>query len=122
METDREEVTQARSISGINFILSIWLIISPWILNYSSSAAKWNQVIFGIVVLILSAVRYLVPAQSWASWLNGLAGLWMIIAPFILSYSRSVSYWNEIIVGAVIAILAFWNVGVYTQRHHHAGA
>lgn len=117
MEGDNE-VSQSRGLSGINFILGIWLIISPYILSYTSSAARWDQTAFGIVILILSAIRYAAPSAAWSSWLNGLAGLWMIIAPWILSYNRTVAYWNEVIVGIVVALLAFWNVSTFTQPHH----
>jgi len=111
---DREDI---RSVAGINFILGIWLIISPWIFSYTSSGAKWNQFGFGIGVAVLAIIRYALPRTSWASWVNGLIGIWMIIAPFILSYNRAVAYWNEIIVGIVVAVLAFSNMRTYT---HHA--
>lgn len=110
---DREDV---KSVAGINFILGVWLIISPWIFSYTSGAAKWNQFAFGIAIAVLAIIRYAIPRTSWASWLNGLAGIWMIIAPFILSYDQTVAYWNEIIVGIVVAVLAFSNMRSYT--HH----
>jgi hypothetical protein len=47
-----------------------------------------------------------------ASGLNVLLGLWLIVASFILGYSEfNTAQWNEIIVGAVVLILAairFW--------------
>jgi len=39
--------------------------------------------------------------------LNILAGIWLIIAPFVLGYSNVVqAQWNDIVLGAVIAALA----------------
>lgn len=114
-----------RTLSGINFILGIWLIISPWIFSYSTSQARWMSFVFGIVVLILGAIRYIAPTQSWASALNGLVGLWLIVAPFVLSYAKTSSYWNEVIVGIIVAILAFSNAGTvvhHTGRHHGSPA
>ena len=116
-EHDYTDATEARSLAGINFILSIWLIISPWILTYFTGQAKWNQFATGIAIAVLALIRYAVPRASWASWLNGLAGIWMIIAPFILNYSRTAAFWNEIIVGIVVAVLAFANVQSYTRYH-----
>ncbi len=115
---ERERRLHSRTLSGINFILGTWLIVSPYILGYTSSAAKWDQTIFGIVILILSATRYIAPRMEWASWLNSLAGLWMIIAPFLLNYSTSASYWNEVIVGVVVTIIALWNMNTGTSRYH----
>lgn len=114
----QEEYGETRSVAGINFILGIWLIISPWIFSYTSGSAKWNQLAFGIVVAVLAAIRYMAPSQVWASWLNLLAGIWMIIAPFILSYQRTAAYWNEVLVGIAVALLSLSILG---YSHGHRG-
>jgi hypothetical protein len=37
-------------------ILGVWLIIAPWVLGFSSlTAAAWNQVIVGLLVVALAA-------------------------------------------------------------------
>lgn len=41
-----------------------------------------------------------------ASWLNVIAGIWLIISPFVLGYTNGDSYWNPIVFGAVVAIIA----------------
>ncbi|TMD63210.1 MAG: hypothetical protein E6I84_16060, partial [Chloroflexi bacterium] len=42
-----------------NALFGIWMIISPWVLNFSSNAAPtWSAVISGIVVLVLGAIRF----------------------------------------------------------------
>ena len=117
-----DDNSDVRSIAGVNFILGIWLIISPWVLTYVSGQAKWNQFAFGIVVAVLALIRYAAPRAVWASWLNGLAGIWMIIAPFILNYTKTAAYWNEVIVGIVVAVLAFANMQYLGHGRHHHGA
>lgn len=43
-------------VPWINFILGLWLIISPFLLGYSDvRPAMWNQIIVGILVLIFSS-------------------------------------------------------------------
>ena len=120
-EADRGAI---QSASLINFILGAWLIISPYVLSYTTGAAKWNQTVFGIVILILAGLRALAPRQQWLSFLSGLAAIWLIIAPWALNYQASVAYWNEVIVAIVVAIVAFWNssmtVHITGGRHHHA--
>lgn len=81
MEEERETV---QSIAIVNLILGAWLIISPWILGYTSAAAQWDQTIIGIVVVILAVLRGLAPRQQWLSFLTGLVAIWAVIAPFIL--------------------------------------
>jgi hypothetical protein len=52
------------------------------------------------------------PAGSWrdevtgAATLNVLAGIWLIIAPFVLGYRDGDPYWNDIVFGAVVVLLA----------------
>ncbi|HLN18747.1 MAG TPA: SPW repeat protein [Patescibacteria group bacterium] len=41
-----------------------------------------------------------------AGWLNVLAGLWLIISPFVLRFSGTSASTNAIIVGIIVAILA----------------
>lgn len=42
-------------ISWINLLLGIWVLISPWALGYASqSVAMRNNVILGIIVILLS--------------------------------------------------------------------
>jgi SPW repeat len=49
-----------------------------------------------------------------ASGLNLLAGIWLIIAPFVLGYGGGDPYWNDIVFGAIVAGLALVRVsGAY---------
>lgn len=119
------DVSTIRSISVINAILGVWLIISPYILTYTSSAAKWNQTVLGAVVLVLAGLRFFAVRQAWLSFLNGLAAIWLIIAPWALNYQASAAYWNEVVVAIVVGWLAFWNSGTSTAtwgRHHGSHA
>src|SRR5579871_6065746 len=36
--------------SWINLLIGAWLIIAPWTIPNTSIAAKWNEVILGIIV------------------------------------------------------------------------
>ncbi len=43
-------------VPWINFILGLWLIISPFLLGYSNvRPAMWNEIIIGVLVLIFSS-------------------------------------------------------------------
>jgi hypothetical protein len=37
--------------------------------------------------------------------LNVLAGIWLIIAPFVLGYGDGDPYWNDIVFGAIVVVL-----------------
>lgn len=48
----------------------------------------------------------------WTSGINIIAGIWLVLAPFMLSYSDITgAVWNDVLVGAVVAILAWIRVG-----------
>lgn len=38
----------------INVVLGGWLVVSPWVLELTSTAARWNFVIVGVLVLALA--------------------------------------------------------------------
>jgi hypothetical protein len=117
-DKDAAERSDIRGVAGVNVILGLWLIIAPWVLNYVTGAQNWNSVLTGIGVALFSAIRYTLPNQIWASWLNGILGLWLIISPFVLNTVKTAVYWNEVIVGILVAILAFSNLQYY-GRHHY---
>lgn len=114
---------QARTLSGLNVLAGIWLIISPFVLHYSSTGNVWQEVIFGIVVGILGIVRLAAPNVSWPSWINLIIGLWMIIAPWTMATTNAAK-WSEVITGIIIAALAYSSglitVESHTTHHHPA--
>lgn len=47
-------------------------------------------------------------------WIFVLAGIWLIIAPFILGYSTlPQALWNDIILGIIVAVVGIFG---YSQR------
>jgi len=108
MNTNEDKKETAISwTSGINFVAGIWLIASAWALSSEIRASQTNDWILGLIVLALSWFRLTVRSRAGApSWLNTIAGLWLIIAPFALHYESATQKWNSIVVGIVISILA----------------
>jgi len=46
-----------------------------------------------------------------ASGLNVLAGIWLIISPFVLGYTGADATWNPIVFGAIVGVLALARAG-----------
>lgn len=42
------------SLSGLVVLAGIWLIIAPWVLGYNGRDPRWNDVILGIIVILLA--------------------------------------------------------------------
>jgi hypothetical protein len=116
-----KETSTILSLARLNFIFGIWLIISPFLLNYTSTQAQWQQVVVGIIVAVLAMVRYFNPEMTWASWINALAGIWMIITPFATNFQTTAATWNAVIFGILIAIVGASNAGMHSAGHgkHH---
>ncbi len=96
--------------SWIDIALGVWLIVAPFALGYSGETAPlWNDIIFGIVVGVLALIAGLT-VMSWPSLLSILAGIWLIIAPFALSYDSDDAMTNDIVVGIVVIVFAALSV------------
>jgi SPW repeat-containing protein len=94
-------------VSWINIVLGIWVIISPFVVQFTRfPAAVWNNVVVGIVIAILAIIRTSVPRQTGWSWVNVILGIWMIISPFALGAMTTAVLWNNITLGIVIALIA----------------
>ncbi len=103
----------AKTLNWIIAVAGLWEIIAPFALGYSSTtAAMIDAIILGVLLLVLGVWAALVNASGTIkvlSWINGILGLWLVIAPFALSYSKtSGATVNDIIVGIVVIILGVW--------------
>jgi SPW repeat len=111
INTDEERVSvHDGSTSGnswINILLSIWVIVSPFVLAFHSSKATWSNVVTGALVGILALIRWGVQQTGW-SWLNLILGMWLVISPFVLFFSAA-AMWNNVILGILIAAFALTN-------------
>ncbi len=71
-----------RRVSGVDMLVGLWLIISPFVLGYAGNVvAMWNSIILGAIVVLLEGSREVGEGyrHSAASWVDALAGLWLII-------------------------------------------
>ena len=125
MDDMEDERTTSQSLSILNMVFGAWLIVSPYILGYTSSQARWQQAAAGIIVLLLAAIRFMAPQIQWVSWVNALVGVWMIIAPFTSAtgYQSTVAFWNEVVIGILVALSGLWNASIHTTAplQHHRG-
>jgi hypothetical protein len=122
----RDLSTQIRTASGINLVLGIWLIISPWIYGYATTArnAMASSIIVGILVLIFGILRYNAPhSRTVLSWANLILGIWTLLSPWIFSFMTSTAYiTNSVVVGILIAALAIWSGSATIAEHRHQTA
>jgi hypothetical protein len=90
----------------VNLILGALLFFSPWLMTFALGAESWNAWIAGMVIAALS-IAALSAFAEWEEWLNLIVGLWVVVSPWVLSFSGNVTaMWTHIVIGAVVAILA----------------
>ncbi len=101
------------SVSAINVVLGIWIIISPFVLGYAQNqTAKWNDVATGIAVAIMAL-------RGFSVW-NIALGVWLVISPFVLGFANAPTLlWNNVILGALVGIVAL--IAGTSRRDEFAG-
>jgi hypothetical protein len=92
-------------------LAGLWAAISPWFLTLQTAGgnATANNLIVGLAVaaLALCTVTGRGPVTLPAA--SALAGVWLIISPFILDAKFPVTaamYWSNVWTGAIILLLA----------------
>lgn len=125
--TKTNHSSQVTVASGINILLGIWLIMSPFSSGYAAAPVylTYNNVIVGILIVMCAATRYFSPAKRISlSGINIFLGIWTLISPWIYNYGADASlFWTNIVAGIIVIALALWSGSVtYVDRRqqHHA--
>ena len=95
-----------KNLAWANFVLGIWLIAAPFVLLYRGIQAA------------LSEETEQAPA---ANWIVGALGLWAVVSPYVLHFSAVTNaLLNNVIVGAVVAIVAIWLTTEFGRHRLHS--
>jgi hypothetical protein len=92
-------------------LLGVWLIIAPFALPAGAMMTNaWavNDVIVGILLVAFSwwMVAAIAPPIG-AAWFEMLCGVWLIVAPFVIGYSATMSaVWNDVVCGIIAIVVA----------------
>lgn len=102
-----------------NLVLAVFLFLSPWILGFSAEQyAAWNAWASAVVIAAL-AIGALSVFQEWEEWLNVVAGLWVVVAPWILGFAAITSaMWAHVVLGLLVAAAAAWKIWDVRHRPH----
>jgi hypothetical protein len=115
-----------------NLVLGLWLMVSPFalaILNLRVFRVLWEDLILGFGIATFSLCRLLSRRGEQiaiADWLITALAFITLINPFLYSYyNMKVAAWNNLAVGALVFLLAFyqdWKDSEHYNAHgqHHA--
>jgi hypothetical protein len=117
----RDYAAQARTASGANIVLGIWLIVSPWVFNYSAKSAVLSSLTVGALIALLAAIRVTSSHNSAGlSGVNLLLAFWTVVSPWAYEYATNAgALSNNLIVGIFIAALAIWSAIATDAEHRH---
>lgn len=102
-----------------SLLLGIWLFASPWMFQYTDATlATQNAWVVGILlfcVAVLSRFAFHLAEE----YVDFLLGIWLLISPWALSYHETMTALiNALCVGALVAILAIWEIGELQPGEH----
>ncbi|HEY6744359.1 MAG TPA: SPW repeat protein [Mycobacteriales bacterium] len=113
--TEEAALSVATLASALVFLAGIWLVMAPYVLNYSANGTGfdgyWNDVVIGATVAVVALVRMVTPGRSAALSIAhvGLGG-WLVVAPWVLAYNAGIdapaATRNDVIIGIVVTTLA----------------
>jgi hypothetical protein len=100
-----EEWSRAKLCDIVNFSLGTILFFSPWLFSLSAGAPGHTASIIGLLIAVLS-IAALAAFAVWEEWLNLIAGLWLIAAPWLFSFEDSNAMTVDVLIGTAVATLA----------------
>ena len=88
-----------------NFCLGAFLLISPWLYTMTHETARLDTWFSGLLVAAVSAAAILA-FREWEEWISLLAGIWMIVSPFVLGFAHTPAMHVNIGIGCAIVFLS----------------
>ena len=96
--------------------LGLWLLASPYVLDYGGMTAAQNAVVIGFL-LIAAEFVILSFFRVWEEWINVVLGAWLVVSPWVLG-TALVATVNFLIVGVLVLALALYEI--WDERWHTA--
>jgi hypothetical protein len=93
-----------------SWLLGLWLCISPWALRFDLDSTATQIAVISGVLVILAELLTLTVFRSWEEWINVILGAWLIVCPWIVGISSSTAKTNFVVIGALIAVLALYEI------------
>jgi hypothetical protein len=100
----------------INLICGVLLFLSPWALGFAGDPLAARTAWVGGIVIAVMGIAALVQFAEWEDWIALVAGVLMIIAPWVLGFA-SVPYalWACVVLGIVVALASVSEIWIV---HH----
>lgn len=97
-------------------------IALPFVIGFDDvQSFVWNHILVGLILMftgVRAAQTRDIRTARTMDWIAVIAGLWLILATFLLrDLTMTAGWWNDLIVGVIIVILGVWSVLAPTRIH-----
>lgn len=100
-----DDWSSVRLCDVVNLVLGAMLFFSPWLFDLSAGAQWQTASIVGIIIAVAS-IAALAAFAVWEEWLNLVAGLILIVSPWLLGFQDSQAMTIDVGIGVAVATLA----------------
>ena len=104
-----DDWSSVRLCDVANLILGGVLFFSPWLFDLSAGAHWQTASFIGIVIAVLS-IAALAAFAVWEEWFLLVAGIGLIVSPWLLGFQNSDAMIINVVIGVVVAVLAAFEV------------
>jgi len=108
-EEEMDDWSSMRLCDVVNFILGGVLFFSPWLFDLSAGAQWQTASIVGILIAVLS-IAALAAFAVWEEWFLLVAGIGLIVSPWLLGFQNNDSMIINVVIGVIVAALAAFAV------------
>jgi SPW repeat len=115
-----DDWSSAKLCDVTNLLLSVALFFSPWLFDLSAGAQWQTASTVGIIIAVLS-IAALAAFAVWEEWLNLIAGLTLIVSPWLLGFQDSDAMTIDVAIGIIVAALAALEVWLLRLMHETRG-
>lgn len=97
----------AIGVSGIDFVLGVWLFISAFVWPHTS-ASQLNTWIVGLLIAIFAAWGAFVPRVRL---INSLIALWLFFSTIAIAHVTGGTLWNNLIIAIIVFFVSLVPTG-----------
>src|SRR3974377_1945648 len=109
-----KSASSVRLCDVVNLILGGVLFFSPWLFDLSVGAQWQTASIVGIIIAVLS-IAALACFAVWEEWFLLVAGIGLIVSPWLLGFQNSDAMIINVVIGVAVAVLAAFEVCLARQ-------
>ncbi|MDR5683730.1 MAG: SPW repeat protein [Armatimonadota bacterium] len=97
----------------LNFLIGLWFVAAPFVLGLQHmQTVMATSIVGGLILVILgawAATNEEARRKVWIQYVNGLVGVWFVIAPWVLGFADiAAAMWTSLIGGLVVVAICAW--------------